>query len=292
MDNTNIDEIIQGNGKNQSVPEEQKTEDYLVRVQDYTGEEYELRNGEETDKIAEAHRSEIEKAVKEFFLGKYKTEVIVHNVVGAIDGATVFVESVGEPHFYTFATVPIDIGEKKVLTDNVWSQQGQVEDAIITAIYAMIFDEEIKKLDQYIESLIKEYPITGITEESLEKVRAGGFSTPYYYINSLDDAFDTLLTSYLQNPKTTKEEWKQIFKKDSFDPEGLNIAIDLYMSEPNTEPDKDIFNKIVSDIETMGGIPQGAYSIFLNDNLIDKKTANGVKDNTLERSVPNRIIKP
>ncbi len=72
---------------------------------------------------------------------KYKTEVIVHNMVGAVDGATVFVESVGEPHFYTYAIVPIDVDQKEVNSENVWSQEGQVENAIITGIFAMIFDQ-------------------------------------------------------------------------------------------------------------------------------------------------------
>ncbi|MDQ0233676.1 hypothetical protein J2S19_005033, partial [Metabacillus malikii] len=43
----------------------------------------------------------------------YKTEVKVHNVVGSQDAATVFVESVGEPHFYTYAVVPIENKRKK-----------------------------------------------------------------------------------------------------------------------------------------------------------------------------------
>lgn len=60
-----------------------------------TREGYELDNGEKTDKIAEVNREEIDGAVKAFFRGTYKTEVKVHNVVSAVDGATVFVESVG-----------------------------------------------------------------------------------------------------------------------------------------------------------------------------------------------------
>src|SRR4051794_9874828 len=79
----------------------------LVSVQKYTGEGYALKDGEETDKIAEANRDEIELAVKKYFSKIYKTEVIVHNLVGAIDGVSVFVESVGEPHFHAFAIVPI-----------------------------------------------------------------------------------------------------------------------------------------------------------------------------------------
>ncbi|WP_404443030.1 DUF1672 domain-containing protein [Sutcliffiella horikoshii] len=65
------------------------------------GEGYTLKNGEKTDKIAKENKEEITKAVEKFFLEKYKTEVIVHNRVGANDGASVYVESLREPHFYT-----------------------------------------------------------------------------------------------------------------------------------------------------------------------------------------------
>lgn len=41
----------------------------------------------------------------------------------------------------------------------------------------------------------------------------------------------------------------------------------------------------------MEDIPHGKYSILLNDNYIDATRAIGVKQNTLERSVPNEIIK-
>ena len=101
-----------------------------MSVQEYTGEGYALRNGKETDKIAEANRDEIEVAVKKFFSEKYKTEVIVHNLVGAVDGVSVFVESVGEPNFQAFAIVPIDVQSKTVKSDSVWSQEGQIENAL------------------------------------------------------------------------------------------------------------------------------------------------------------------
>ena len=81
-------------------------------MQDYTGEGYTLKNGSKTDTIAQENKEEITKAVEMFFLERYKTEVMVHNMVGAADGATVFVESVGEPHFYTYAIVPIDVDQK------------------------------------------------------------------------------------------------------------------------------------------------------------------------------------
>ncbi|MCY7791398.1 DUF1672 family protein [Bacillus haynesii] len=63
----------------------------LIRVQDYTGQGYALDGGQATAKIAEAHHEEIEKAVKAFCLDKYKTKVKVHNIVGALNAASVFV---------------------------------------------------------------------------------------------------------------------------------------------------------------------------------------------------------
>lgn len=123
----------------------------LVSVQDYNGEGYALRDGEETDKIAEENREDIEVAVKKFFKEEYITEVIVHNLVGAVDGVTVFVESVGEPHFYSFAIVPIDTKSKTVKTDEVRSQDGQVETAISGALYAMSFEQEFNKQNEYFE---------------------------------------------------------------------------------------------------------------------------------------------
>jgi hypothetical protein len=277
--------------KQTAAQENKQTEDVFVSVQDYKGEGYELGNGEKTDKIAEANREEIDEAVKAFFKDTYKTEVIVHNVVGAVDGATVFVESVGEPHFYTYAIVPIDLKTEEVFIDKVWSQEGQVEDSIKTGIFAMVFDQELSILDQYIASVVDEYPVVGITDEALKTVRAGGYSTPYYYINTLDPAFDKLYNTYMENPDRSKEEWKQTFNKNDYPAKGIIITLYLYMKEEGAKPDQKVFENIVKDIEDMDGLPRGSYSVFLNDNLIDKSNAIGTKDNTLERSNPHYIVK-
>src|SRR5690625_3394370 len=124
----------QGKNENTKVNENDKGNDYeeenYVPIQEYTGEGFTLRDANpKTGEIAEANREEIVTAVENFFKSKYKAEVNVHNMVSAVDGVSVFVESVGEPHFYSFAIVPIDIKNKEVKTDQVWSQEGQVEGA-------------------------------------------------------------------------------------------------------------------------------------------------------------------
>ena len=263
----------------------------FVSVQDYTGEEYTLQDGEETDKIAEANREEIEQAVKDFFLNNYKTEVKIHNIVGAVDGASVFVESIGEPHFYTFAIVPIDVENEKVEVDKVWSQEGQIEDAITTGLYAMIHDQEFSTLDNYLEKLIEENPLVGTRIEAVEKVGANGFATPYYYTSAAGEYFTELYNKYIENPTISKEELKSSMKKYDLNSNLMLITITLYMKESDTDPDEVLYDKIVSDIEQMEGLPRGSYSVILHDNLINAEYADGSKKSSLNKTALNEIRK-
>lgn len=263
----------------------------FVSVQDYTGEEYALQDGEETDKIAEANREEIEQAVKDFFLNNYKTEVKIHNIVGAVDGASVFVESIREPHFYTFAIVPIDVENEKVEVDKVWSQEGQIEDAITTGLYAMIHDQEFSTLDNYLEKLTEENPLVGTRMEAVEKVGANGYATPYYYTSAAGEYFTELYNKYIENPTISKEELKSSMKKYDLNSNLMLITITLYMKESDTDPDEVLYDKIVSDIEQMEGLPRGSYSVILHDNLINAEYADGSKKSSLNKTALNEIRK-
>lgn len=60
MDNAN------GNGLDEKKNTQDEVKDQYARVQDYKGEGYTLKDGKENDKIAEEHREEVEKAVKDF----------------------------------------------------------------------------------------------------------------------------------------------------------------------------------------------------------------------------------
>ncbi|MCM3617591.1 hypothetical protein M3936_08360 [Sutcliffiella horikoshii] len=63
------------------------------------------------------------------------------------------------------------------------------------------------------------------------------------------------------------------------------------MAEANVEPSQEIFDSIVKGLEQMDGIPKGSYTVLLNDNIIDKKSANGPESNTLECSVSDYVVK-
>jgi hypothetical protein len=263
----------------------------FVSIQDYKGQGFELRGSlKETGEIAEDNRAEIETAVQGFFKENYKTDVTIHNIVSAADGVSVYVESVGEPHFYTFAIVPIDVNNKVVKTDRVWSQEGQVENAIQSGLYAMAYDQKFQKLDEYFNKLIKEYPVVGRPMEVVENVRADGFATPYYYMSTVGETFESILEMYLENPNISKEDIASYFHHNEFDTKYAIITVYLFMEEATAEPDNELFNTIVSDLNELDGIPRGEYTVLLNDNLIDKRKGIGTKDNTL-RTDKEKIVK-
>ena len=265
---------------------------YFVSVQDYTGEEYTLDNGEETDKIAKENRDEVERAIKKYFKDEYKTEVKVHNIVGAIDGATVFVESVGKPHFYSYAIIPIDKDKKEVDSEGVWSQEGQVEAAILSGLYAWINEDKFKKLGQYLEEKVEEYPVVGISEEANQNGVGNYHTTPYYKVVIYGGVMEEkLLKAYLDDPQRSKEEWIEMLNGETINPAFIGILIQLYMEEPNVEPNNEIFDQIVSDLSEMDGLPIGKYSFLLHDNTVDKTNGQNNKENTLDRAAPNYIIK-
>lgn len=272
---------------------ENRSEDkYYVSVQEFTGESYTLARGDKTDEIAEEHSEEVNQAVKQYFKEEYNTEVKIHNIVGAVDGATVFVESIGKPHFYSYAIIPVDKETETVDSKGVWSQEGQVEAAIISGLYAWINEEKFQKLAQYVEEKVKEYPIVGISEDANQNGVGNYHTTPYYKLVVYGGVVqDELLDNYLKNPDRSKDEWVKMLEGESINPAMVSVLIQLYMDEADVEPDKEIFDQIVSDLSEMDDLPVGKYSFLLHDNTIDKTNGQNNKENTLERKAPNFIIK-
>ncbi|MDS9472564.1 DUF1672 family protein [Sporosarcina pasteurii] len=270
--------------------EEYRKENY-VPVQEYIGEGYMLEPDEGTDALAEKHKDEVEQAVKNFFQDKYKTEVKVHNIVGTTGAASIFVESIGEPHFYTSAIIPVDVKNNKVKFEDVWSLEDEVEQGIVTGLLAMIYDKEFEKLDKYFTEFINKHPVTGQKVEALANVGANNFSTPYYRLSVNTHYFEELINAYLENSNRSKEEWKSFGDKLSYKPEDLIIAIELFMDDQNSEPDDEIIDLVSNDIIRMEGLPRAEYAIDLHDNYVDKTSGVGNKKNSLSRGFPEQIIK-
>jgi hypothetical protein len=270
-----------GNGVDEKQAE---VKEPYARVQDYKGEGYSLNDGDENDKIAEAKKDEVEKAVKDFFLTKYKTEVDVHTLVGNVDGVTVFVESTGPVHFYCYAIVPINQGTEEIISDEVRSQEDVVEEGIREGLYYKLFEEEFKNLDQYLEELASEKEVVGRTVKSLQNTGGSGFMTPYYTITSFngDEAIQPVYDLYMEALDTKTEDLKSAFNTELFDEEYLTMNVILYMSEEKASPSKSLLEKVLKDLEGMDSIPNGTYQIIINDNGIHKESSEGYKDNSIK----------
>ena len=271
------------------VGEAYREENYLP-VQEYIGEGFTLAPDYGTDAIAESHKDEVEKAVEKFFKDNYKTDIKVHNIVGTTDAASVFVESIGEPHFYTLAIIPVDVKNETVETERVWSLEGEIEQAIITGLLAMIYDEEFAVLNDYLKKLANENLVAGKRIEALANVGANKHATPYYRLNSSIEPFQDLLDAYFENPNRALEGWKTLAEVLSYNPDEISIAIDLFMPEKDVDPSDELINRIASDIRAMNGLPHAEYVIYLHDNFVDKTSGRGDKDNSLDWDNPEIII--
>jgi hypothetical protein len=260
-------------------------DDRYVSVNDYTGEGYDLVNGEKTDVIANEKFAEIEEAMKAFFLEEYKTEVIVHNVVGNMDGATVFVESVGEPHFHTYAMIGIDVKEEQIMTESIWTEASQVEQSLFGGLLAMIMDEEFAVLDNFVEDLADKHPIVGWRQEAINNVGSTGYTTPYYFTQpmALRDEMEKMNRLYFENPEISAEELKSQFDKEAYNANYLTISIQVYMDEKDSKPTESLLDEIVQEFKALEGVPRGNYSISLHDNYVNKLSASGSQDNTLRK---------
>ncbi|MBM7542918.1 DUF1672 family protein [Amphibacillus cookii] len=258
-------------------------DDRYVSVNDYTGEGYDLVNGEKMDVIANEKFAEIEEAMKAFFLEEYKIDVIVHNVVGNVDGATVFVESVGEPHFHTYAMIGIDRQDEEIIPDSIWTQSSQVEQSLFGGLLAMIMDEEFAVLDDFVEELADKHPIVGWRQEAINNVGSTGYTTPYYFIQpmTLRDEMEEINDLYFKNPNISADELKSVFDKDAYNANYLRISIQVYMDEADSQPIEALFDEIVQEFKALEGLPRGNYSISLHDNYVNKLSASGNQDNSL-----------
>ncbi|KMK94810.1 DUF1672 family protein [Rossellomorea marisflavi] len=268
-----------------------RPKDQYESVLTYSGDGYDLPGGEENEKIAKEHKDAVVKATKDYLKKEYNIDVEVHNMVGNKDGVTVFFETTGRLHFYSTAIVPIDPENQRILSDNVWTLDGRIENSIRGSLYAYINEDEFKELDKEMESVAKTYDIVGSSLESLQNVGGNGYSTPFYHVTStkLDLAMKPVYDLYLENPKATKEELAEAYDISEFDPNYTFITIQGFMKKEKAKPDQDAFNKIEKFVKENNNLPKGTYEIFLNDHYVQKSKGTGLKMNSIKYSTP--IIK-
>ncbi|MDA7026230.1 DUF1672 family protein [Bacillus sp. CLL-7-23] len=246
-------------------PEKQLDQKELESVQKFGDEMLKEK------KVDEKYHDKIKKAVRKFFLDKYKTKVKINQIVRKVNSVTVFVESEGEPHFYTEASL-IMLDEDNILAE-VNAEKDDVEDAIRTGIYAMACDKEFKTLDNYLKKATSKYHVKALKQ----KDRRNGYRTPYYNISIASDAFGVDLNKmYLKNPKRSKMEWRKILTKHQINDKKIKIDIQLYLETKKLKDDHPTLKKIIRDLKKMDDIAPGIYEVHVEQKLIGK-SANSKK---------------
>ncbi|WP_052504592.1 DUF1672 family protein [Rossellomorea aquimaris] len=137
-----------------------------------------FRSGVQRKRLRFTRREEVIGAVKNFFMETYKTDVKVHNIVGNVDAATIFVESTWPVRFYTTAIIPIDLSEEEIMVNQVFTMDGEVESVIRGGLYHLMFEVEFNELDRYLDRVVAENKVVGKTIESIENVGGTGYMPP------------------------------------------------------------------------------------------------------------------
>ncbi|NPC92339.1 DUF1672 family protein [Bacillus sp. WMMC1349] len=218
-------------------------------------------------KVDKKYHGKIKKVVRKFFLDKYKTKVKVNKIVRNVNSVRVFVESEGQPHFYTEASL-IMLNEDDILA-GVHAEKEDVEEAIRTGIYAMACDKEFKTLDNYLKKATSKYHVKALKQE----VRLKGYTTPYYNISISSDAFGVDLNKmYMKNPKRSKEEWRKILTTHQLNDKKIKINIQLYLETKKLKDDRSTLNKIIRDLKKKDDIAPGIYEVHIKQKQIEKST--------------------
>lgn len=133
---------------------------------------------------------------------------------------------------------------------------------------------------------------------SVQDYTGEGYALPYGKVTdkiadeNLDGINDATIKFFKETYKDENtENLRKVYDEDSFNPENIKINIQLFMADMQANPSEEIFNHVTAELEEMNSIPKGTYSFSLNDNFIDKQSAEGAKDNSLKRGFPDYIIK-
>ncbi len=248
----------------------ERNEDVLT----YTAEDYKAYDAQETEDITEELRDEIIQATKDYMKKNFHLDIQVHNILTNIDGVTVYFETKDHIHFFSEVRIPIDLINKRVLGDKVKYYDDLLDNAMKASLYAYMHEEQFSELDGLLGEVAEENDVVGIRKELIQNIGRQGYMTPYYYTNYLnsDEALIPVYQKYLDAPSSTKAELLEVFKSEDFDPEYIEIHIQLFMKEPDTEPDEKTFRLIMDKIKTGNQLPKGHYIITLNDNQKEKGT--------------------
>lgn len=157
----------------------------------------------------------------------------------------------------------------------------------------MTMEEEFNVLDDFVEEISEKYGLVGLTKEATERVRSNGHGTSFYYMTTSNykEEILNLTQVYYENPNLTPNEIKTHFDKNNYDPTKFYLTLVFFLAEEGSEPEEQMLEAIVSDLESAEGLPRGSYTVALHDNRIGIQSATGDKENSLIHGIPHEVIK-
>ncbi|HAC1209170.1 TPA_asm: DUF1672 family protein [Listeria monocytogenes] len=245
--------------------EQEKAQEGTTPVQDYVGQGFSFVDGEKSAERVKEYEEEIKRKAIEYVQTKYKTKVKVNNVVPARNAAVVMIECEGPIQFHTSVIVGESINKKGEWSAR--SNEGEVEQAIVSGLYKKAYETEFRNLDTFTEKLAKENDLLGLRDEAIEKTSSSGYTSNHYFIASSSLSFPSVYQAYIENQRIASDELKLLFAKD--DPEGniLSIPMEFYSKEDKL-PDQKVADNLAERLKQEEGLPKGNYMVTVYKNFI------------------------
>ncbi|MBC1283474.1 DUF1672 family protein [Listeria welshimeri] len=245
--------------------EQEKAQEGTTPVQDYVGQGFSFVDGYKSEERVKEYEEEIKQKAIEYMQTKYKTKVKVNNVVPARNAAVVMIECEGPIQFHTSVIVGESINKKGEWSAR--SNEGEVEQAIVSGLYEKAYETEFRNLDKFTEKLAKENDLLGLRDEAIEKTSSSGYTSNHYFISASSLSFPSVYQAYIENQRIAADELKLLFAKD--DPEGniLSIPMEFYSKEDKL-PDQEIADNLAERLKQEEGLPKGNYMVTVYKNFI------------------------
>ncbi|MBC1248820.1 DUF1672 family protein [Listeria welshimeri] len=245
--------------------EQEKAQEGTTPVQDYVGQGFSFVDGDKSEERVKEYEEEIKQKAIEYVQTKYKTKVKVNNVVPARNAAVVMIECEGPIQFHTSVIVGESINKKSEWSAR--SNEGEVEQAIVSGLYEKAYETEFRNLDKFTEKLAKENDLLGLRDEAIEKTSSSGYTSNHYFISASSLSFPSVYQAYIENQRIAADELKLLFAKD--DPEGniLSIPMEFYSKEDKL-PDQEIADNLAERLKQEEGLPKGNYMVTVYKNFI------------------------
>ncbi|MBC1614350.1 DUF1672 family protein [Listeria welshimeri] len=245
--------------------EQEKAQEGTTPVQDYVGQGFSFVDGDKSEERVKGYEEEIKQKAIEYMQTKYKTKVKVNNVVPARNAAVVMIECEGPIQFHTSVIVGESINKKGEWSAR--SNEGEVEQAIVSGLYEKAYETEFRNLDKFTEKLAKENDLLGLRDEAIEKTSSSGYTSNHYFISASSLSFPSVYQAYIENQRIAADELKLLFAKD--DPEGniLSIPMEFYSKEDKL-PDQEIADNLAERLKQEEGLPKGNYMVTVYKNFI------------------------